>query len=143
MTTNDMGMGDAVDNPVAEAVMSTPAVEPAIDILQSPFYGLHWTKLKAMVEAAGGEYTDKDEVVLFLEKRRLAAEAASSEAVVTDTSVGESEVDDLVKEPAAPEFPRFNVLEPYAQNIDSEGSIYIQNGHKYIEGGKCIGPVDE
>jgi len=176
------------ENPVAAEVM---AAAPVVDISASPYQGAHWTKIKAMVEAAGGEYEDKTQALTFLETRRLAAADEPAEAPAADepaeapaaTTVpevpppnGPAETEDtpasdqtldgmtlddvvallaarglVVSKAAVPAqaaedadgFPRFEVLEPYVQRVSNTGSIYVQNGHKYIEGGKCIGPDDE
>jgi len=47
-------------NPEVESTVEEP-VEPAVEVM-------HWRTLRKKVEAAGGEYTDREEAVKFLEE---------------------------------------------------------------------------
>lgn len=166
------------ENPVAAEVMAAapaPAPAPVIDISQSPYQTMHWTKLKAMVESVpGGEYVDKAQALAFLEVRRLNPAAAVAEvapapalaesvpdapapnAPIVDEALGGITLEQALAfleaykraNPPAPAedadgFPKFQVLEPYVQYVNKTGSVYVQNGHKYIEGGSCIGSVKD
>lgn len=98
--------------------------------------GLHWSKLKSLVEQHGGAYEGKEQAIAFLTAKLATADTAPADTPAggdgADTVTGDAAPDVVEAAKGEPSIA-FDKRKPYG---DVFGEIENAPGARYFQGGK-------
>lgn len=109
------------------------------------FTGLHWKKVKALVEEADGIWTDMEKGLIFLRGLGVPGNDEDSPADESSDKPGDDDVitdDDLVTEPVDESIPVLDMDEYHSTVAGDPKIAYVQNGHSFDHTKVYIDPKD-
>ncbi len=105
--------------------------------------GLHWKKIKALVEDAGGKWTDMGQGLVFL---RSLKNDSTEEDLASNDDPAEAESDGVVTakdlENEQGDVPVFDSDEYHSTIAGDSNVAYMQGGHSFTSSKEYIDPED-